>query len=61
MLQRTTLLITLIEKWKKSVDNCRAFDPLLTDPSKAFNCLPHELLIVKLDEKMVLTKVTEGA
>ena len=42
-------LITLIEKWKKSVDNDGAFGALLTDQSKAFDCLPHELLIAKLD------------
>ena len=42
-------LITLIEKWKKSVDNGGAFGTLLTDLSKAFGCLPHELLIAKLD------------
>ena len=41
-------LITLIEKWKKSVDNCGTFGALLTDISKAFDCLPHELLIAKL-------------
>ena len=42
-------LISLIEKWKKSVDNGGAFGALLTDLSKAFDCLPHELLIAKLD------------
>ena len=42
-------LIILIEKWKKSVDNGGASGALLTDLSKAFNCLPHELLIAKLD------------
>ena len=41
--------ITLIEKWKKSVDNVGAFHALLTDLSKVFDCLPHELLIAKLD------------
>ena len=41
--------ITLIEKWKKSVDNGGAFGTFLTDLLKAFDCLPHELLIVKLD------------
>ena len=42
-------LITLIGKWKKSVDNGGAFGTLFTDLSKAFNCLSHELLIAKLD------------
>ena len=42
-------LISLIENWKKSVDNGGAFDALLTDLSKAFVCLPRELLIAKLD------------
>ena len=42
-------LITLIEKWKKSVDNGGEFGALLTDLPKTFDCLPHELLIAKLD------------
>ena len=42
-------LITLIEKWKKSVDNGGAFGALLTDLSKACDYLPHEFLIAKLD------------
>ena len=42
-------MITLIEKWKKSVDNGGAFGALLTDLSKALDCLSHELLITKLD------------
>ena len=42
-------LITLIERWKKSVDNGGAFGTLLTDLSKAFNCLPHELMIARQD------------
>ena len=41
-------LIALIEKWKKSVDNGGAFGALLTDLSKAFDCVTHELLIAKL-------------
>ena len=48
-LQCATRLITLIEKWKKSVDNGGAFGALFTDLSKAFDRLSHELLIAKLD------------
>ena len=42
-------LIRLIEKWKKNVDNGGEFGTLVTDLSKTFDCLPHELLIAKLD------------
>ena len=39
----------MIEKWKKSVDNGNVFGALLTDISKAFGCLPHDLIIAKLN------------
>ena len=42
-------LISLIEKWKKSIDNGGAFGALMTDLSKAFDFLSHELLIAKLE------------
>ena len=41
-------LISITEKWKGSVDNGGTFDAPMTDLSKAFECLHHELLIAKL-------------
>ena len=41
-------MITLIETWKKYLDNKESFGALLTDLSKAFDCVNHELLIAKL-------------
>ena len=42
-------LVSMIEKWKESVDNGGAFGDLMTDLSKAFGCLHYGLLIAKLD------------
>ena len=42
-------LISMIEKWKESVDNGGAFGALMADLSKAFDCLHNELLIAKLE------------
>ena len=41
-------LLAMIEKWKRSVDNSKMFGALLTNSSKAFDCLDHELFIAKL-------------
>ena len=40
-------LLVLLEKWKRSVDRGKAFGALLTDLSKAFDCLDNELLMAK--------------
>ena len=42
-------LFAMLEKWKQSVDNGKAFGALLTDLSKTFDCLDHELLIAKIN------------
>ena len=39
----------MINKWKKAMDSGKLAGALLTDLSKAFDCLNHELLIAKLE------------
>ena len=42
-------LISLLEKWCYNVDQGRMFGALLTDLSKAFDSLPHDIIIAKLN------------
>ena len=41
-------LLLMLEIWKGPTDNNKAFGALLTDLSKAFDCLSRDLLIAKL-------------
>ena len=42
-------LVSMLEKWKSATDNKKSFGAFLTDLSKAFGCLSHDLLIAKLN------------
>ena len=41
-------LLRVIEDWKKALDNSEYLAAILMDLSKAFDCLPHDLLLLKL-------------
>ena len=38
-----------IEDWKKALDDNKFIAAILMDISKAFDCLPHNLLMLKLE------------
>ena len=42
-------LIVMIEQWEKALDNRDIAGDVLTDLSKAFECVNHDLLIARLD------------
>ena len=41
-------LLLMVERLRRSRDNKGVFAAVLTDLSKAFDCIPHDLLIAKL-------------
>ena len=43
-------LVVMLERWKKALDKSKLARAFLTDRSKAFDCINHELLIAKLEE-----------
>ena len=43
-----TALLKIIDDWKKALDDNKFVAAILMDLSKAFDCLPHNLLLLKL-------------
>ena len=49
-------LNVMIESWKRALDQKKNVGAVLTDLSKAFDCLNHELLLAKLEAYDVETQ-----
>lgn len=50
-------LISLTEKCKMSVDKGKPFEALLKSYLKAFNCLPHDVIIAKFNATRFIQRV----
>ena len=53
------VLLRLLEEWRKHLDNNKIVEGILMDLSKAFDCVPHDLLLAKLaaygiDDSLIL-------
>ena len=53
------VITKLIEDWKTALDNKKNIGAILMDLSKAFDCIPHRLLICKLQAYGVLPETCE--
>ncbi len=42
-------MLSMIEMWRKAIDENKVAGAILTDLSKAFDCLSHDLFIAKLE------------
>ncbi len=42
------VMMNIVEKWKSALDTSKSSDTLLMDLSKAFNSIPHDLLLANL-------------
>jgi hypothetical protein len=45
-----TALLRIIEDWKKALDDNKFIAAIIMDLSKPFDCLPHNLLMLKLED-----------